>query len=56
MTKQTYFNSDMYLYNNLGCQQYKFDDTWPRIDHSQNVVYGKNPEITLFRKSTSIHK
>ena len=23
-----------YLYNNLGYKQYKFDDTWHRLDHS----------------------
>ena len=50
MTKQTYFTYDIYLYNNLGYQQYKFDDTWSHPGHSQNVVAGKGPqnEISFF--------
>ena len=50
MTKQTCFSSDIYLYNNVGYQQYQFDDTWPRPDHSENVVYEKKKQ-----KTTKLH-
>ena len=47
MTTQTCFSTEIYLYNNLGYQQYKFDYTWPRPYSSENVVSGKGKKAKL---------
>ena len=47
MSNQIDVCSDKYLYNNLGSQQYKYDDTWSRPGHSQNIASGKGKKTKL---------
>ena len=54
MRKQTYFSSDVYLFNNLWYQEYQFDDTWP--DYSHNVVCGKGKTKLVFSANQLLFK